>query len=47
MIKDNLADSNLDQEVKEYDHKKMKLTKDEREELPQEFQKKLSKGVLY
>ena len=44
MIKDNLAESNLDQEVKEYDHKMMKLTKDEREELHQEFQKLCQKG---
>ena len=44
MKKDHLAKPNLNQVVKEYDHKMMKLTQEEREELHQEFQKLCDKG---
>ena len=39
MKKDYLAKTNLNQVVKEYDHKMMKLTEEEKKELHQEFQK--------
>ena len=44
MKKDHLAKTNLNQVAKEYDHKMMKLTEEEREELHQEFQKLCDKG---
>ena len=44
MINDNLAKSNLNQLVKKYDQKMIKLTKDGGKELHQEFQKLCQKG---